>query len=186
MDKFIKRILVSESEVVSRTKELAAQISKDYAGEKILLLCILKGGVMFLAELSKYITVPTEMDFMVVSSYGEHTQSSGEVRIVKDLDQSINGKHVIVVEDIIDTGLTLNYLLDYLRARGPASLKLCTLLNKGERRLKNITADYVGFDIPNEFVVGYGLDYQEFYRNIPYVFVANPEEDPRFKLENRE
>ncbi|MDW7673713.1 MAG: hypoxanthine phosphoribosyltransferase [Bacillota bacterium] len=184
MDQFVKEVLITEEEIVTKTKEIAAKISEDYAGKEVLLLCILKGGIMFLTELAKNITIPVEMDFMVVSSYGENTESSGEVKIIKDLDQSIKDKHVIIVEDIIDTGLTLSYLVEYLRGRGPASVKLCTLLDKPDGRENPINVDYVGFIIPKKFVVGYGLDYMEFYRNVPYVFVPYPENDPR--LRNKE
>lgn len=179
MDKFVKEILLTEQQIMTKTKEIGEQISRDYQGKQVLLLCILKGGIMFLAELAKNLTIPVEMDFMAVSSYGENTKSSGEVKIIKDLDKSIKDKHVIIVEDIIDTGLTLSYLCEYLQARGPASLKICTLLDKEERRIKSISVDYIGFTIPDKFVVGYGLDYAEYYRNVPYVFVPNPDQDLR-------
>ncbi|MGF7185652.1 hypoxanthine phosphoribosyltransferase [Desulfitispora alkaliphila] len=179
MEKFVKEVLISEEEIREKTKELGQQISKDYEGKDILLLCILKGGIMFMTELSKHIDVPVEFDFMVVSSYGNELKSSGEVKIIKDLDQSIKDKHVLIVEDIIDTGLTLNYLCDYLKGRGPASIKICTLLDKPEGRENPIEVDYIGYSIPNKFVVGYGLDFEEYYRNVPYIFVPNPEEDPR-------
>lgn len=163
------RELISEKDVAAKIAELGAQISKDYEGEEIYLLCILKGGVFFTTELAKYITVPVSLDFMAVSSYGSQMRSSGNVRIIKDLDTPIEGKNVIVVEDIIDTGRTLSYLLENLQQRKPKSLKLCTLLDKPEERVTDVTVDYVGFQIPNEFVIGYGLDYDQFYRNLPYI-----------------
>lgn len=167
----VERILISEDEIQNRVRELAAQISQDYQGKEILLLCILKGGLMFLADLAKHIDVPVSMDFIGISSYGSATQSSGVVRITKDLEESIEGKHVLVIEDIIDSGLTLSYLINNLCIRKPASLRICTLLDKQVNREVNIPVDYVGFTVPNEFLVGYGLDYSELYRNIPYIFV---------------
>ena len=152
--------------------ELAAQISSDFAGETVKLICILKGGVFFTCELAKRLTIPVSMDFMSVSSYGSGTQSSGVVKIVKDLDESLKDKDVIVVEDIVDSGRTLSYLLEMLRDRGPASLRLCTLLDKPERRVIDVHVDYTGFNIPDEFVVGYGLDYDQRYRNLPYIGVV--------------
>lgn len=170
----VERILISEEQIQERVKELGAAISEDYAGETIQLICILKGGLMFLCDLAKHITVPVTYDFMSVSSYGDATQSSGIVRITKDLEESIEGKHVIIVEDIIDTGLTLSYLLKNLLSRNPASLKICTLLNKPSNRRVEIPVDYEGFIVPNEFLVGYGLDFKQLYRNIPYVFIPKP------------
>lgn len=170
----IDRILIDQQTIEKRVKELGELISKDYAGKTITLVCILKGGLMFLCDLAKHITVPVKYDFMSVSSYGDSTQSSGVVRITKDLEESIEGKHIIIVEDIIDTGLTLSYLLNNLRSRNPASLKICTLLDKPGNRKVDIPVDYVGFTVPNEFLVGYGLDYQQLYRNYPYIFVLNP------------
>ncbi len=166
------RELISEADVAAKIAELGAQISKDYEGESVFLLCILKGGVFFTTELAKRITVPVSLDFMSVSSYGAQTESSGIVRIIKDLDTSIEGKNVLVVEDIIDTGRTLAYLLENLKARGPKSLKLCALLDKPDRRVSNVSVDYTGFCIPDEFVVGYGMDYDQNYRNLPYIGVV--------------
>lgn len=166
------RVLVSEKEVDERIEALGKQISKDYEGKQVHLICVLKGGAFFMCELAKRISVPVSLDFMSVSSYGDGTASSGVVRIAKDLDESIEGKDVLIVEDIIDSGRTLYYLMDILRKRNPASLHLCTLLDKPERREKDVTVDYVGFEIPDEFVVGYGLDYAQKYRNLPYIGVV--------------
>lgn len=166
------RELISEAEVEAKIAELGAKISEDYAGESVFLLCILKGGVFFTTELAKRITVPVSLDFMSVSSYGAETESSGVVRIIKDLDTPIEGKNVLVVEDIIDTGRTLAYLLDNLKHRNPKSLKLCALLDKPERRVSEVEVDYKGFQIPDEFVVGYGMDYDQKYRNLPYIGVV--------------
>ena len=165
------RELISEEDVAKKIAEMGAQISKDYEGESVYLLCILKGGVFFTTELAKHITVPVNIDFMSVSSYGGETTSSGIVRIVKDLDTPIEGKNVLIAEDIIDTGRTLAYLMEHLKQRKPKSLKLCTLLDKPDRRVSDVTVDYTGFEIPDEFVVGYGLDYDQRYRNLPYVGV---------------
>ena len=165
------RELISEEDVAKKLAEMGAQISKDYEGESVYLLCILKGGVFFTTELAKHITVPVNIDFMSVSSYGGETTSSGIVRIVKDLDTPIEGKNVLIAEDIIDTGRTLAYLMEHLRQRKPKSLKLCTLLDKPDRRVSDVKVDYTGFEIPDEFVVGYGLDYDQRYRNLPYVGV---------------
>ena len=162
-------VLLSEEEVDKKIRELAGQITGDYAGKMPHLICILKGGVFFMTELSKHIGIPVTIDFMSVSSYGDGTESSGRVRIVKDLDESIEGRDVLIVEDIIDSGRTLSYLMEMLKNRKPASLKLCTLLDKPERRVTQVTVDYVGFRIPDEFVVGYGLDYKQMYRNLPYI-----------------
>lgn len=153
------RELVSEKDVDERIVELGKQISKDYEGKQVHLICVLKGGVFFMCELAKRISVPVSMDFMSVSSYGDDTKSSGVVKIVKDLDEAIEGKDVLIVEDIIDSGRTLYYLIDILKKRNPKSVHLCTLLDKPERRVKDVKVDYVGFNIPDEFVVGYGLDY---------------------------
>ena len=166
------RVLVSEEKVDERIKELGQRISEDYAGKHIHLICILKGGVFFMCELAKRISVPVSMDFMSVSSYGDDTKSSGIVRIAKDLDETISGKDVLIVEDIIDSGRTLHYLIEVLKNRNPRSIRLCTLLDKPERRVKDVKVDYVGFDIPDEFVVGYGLDYAQKYRNLPYIGVV--------------
>ncbi len=165
-------VLLSEEEVDARIKALGEQISKDYEGKEVHLICVLKGSVFFICELAKRITVPVTLDFMSVSSYGMDTKSSGVVRIVKDLDESIKGRDVIVIEDIVDSGNTLSYLLEMLSDRKPESLRLCTLLDKPERRRKPVKVDYVGFQIPDEFVVGYGLDYAQKYRNLPYVGVV--------------
>ena len=165
------RELISEEDVAKKIAEMGAQISRDYEGESVYLLCILKGGVFFTTELAKHITVPVNIDFMSVSSYGGEMTSSGIVRIVKDLDTPIEGKNVLIAEDIIDTGRTLAYLMEHLKQRKPKSLKLCTLLDKPERRVSDVKVDYTGFEIPDEFVVGYGLDYDQRYRNLPYVGV---------------
>ena len=158
-----------------RIQEIGAKISEDYAGKEIHLICVLKGGSYFMCELSKRITVPVTLDFMSVSSYGSDTKSSGVVKIVKDLDDSIKDKNVLVVEDIVDSGRTLNYLLEMLRKREPASVKLCTLLDKPSRRVVDVEVNYTGFEIPDEFVVGYGLDYDQKYRNLPYIGIAHPD-----------
>ena len=165
-------VLLSEEEVDKRIQEIGEQISKDYAGEQVHLVCVLRGGVFFLCELAKRITVPVSLDFMSVSSYGSDTKSSGVVKIVKDLDDSIKDKDVLVVEDIVDSGRTLSYLLEMLRDRGPRSLRLCTLLDKPERRVVDVNVDYTGFAIPDEFVVGYGLDFDQKYRNLPYIGIV--------------
>ena len=164
--------MISEDDVDARIKELGDQISKDYAGKQVHLVCILKGSVFFTCELAKRITVPVSMDFMSVSSYGDGTKSSGVVRIAKDLDETLEGKDVLVIEDIIDSGRTLSYLLEVLQKRNPASMRLCTLLDKPDRRVKDVKVDYCGFEIPDEFVVGYGLDYAQKYRNLPYIGVV--------------
>ncbi len=166
------RVLLGEEEVDAKIKELGEQISKDYAGKKVHLVCVLKGGVFFMCELAKRITVPVSMDFMSVSSYGSGTSSSGIVRIVKDLDEPLEGKDVLIVEDIIDSGNTLHHLIDILYTRNPNSIRICTLLDKPERRIADVTVDYVGFAIPDEFVVGYGLDYAQKYRNLPYIGIV--------------
>ncbi len=166
------KVLLSEETVDERIETLGKQISEDYAGKQVHLVGILKGSVFFMCELAKRITVPVSMDFMSVSSYGDGTSSSGIIRMVKDLDETLEGKEVIVVEDIIDSGRTLSYLLETLSRRLPASMKLCTLLDKPERRVKDVRVDYVGFEIPDEFVVGYGLDYAQKYRNLPYIGIV--------------
>ena len=166
------RVLLSEEDVDKRIQEIGEQISKDYAGKQVHLVCVLKGGVFFLCELAKRITVPVSLDFMSVSSYGGDTKSSGVVKIMKDLDDSIRDKEVLVVEDIIDSGRTLSYLMAMLQDRGPKSLHLCTLLDKPDRRVVDVDVDYTGFRIPDEFVVGYGLDYDQKYRNLPYIGVV--------------
>ena len=161
--------LFSEEAIDARIRELGAQISRDYAGKELHLICVLKGSSFFTCELAKRITVPVYLDFMSVSSYGSETTSSGVVKIVKDLDSPLKGKDVIVVEDIVDTGHTLSYLMGMLKGREPASLRLCTLLDKPERRVAEVFVDYIGFTIPYKFIVGYGLDYDQKYRNLPYI-----------------
>ena len=167
------RELISEEKVDARIREIGEQISRDYEGKQIHMICVLKGGVYFMCELSKRITVPVSLDFMSISSYGDDTKSSGIVKIVKDLDQPLEGKDVLIVEDIIDSGRTLSYLIEVLKQRNPASLKLCTLLDKPDRRVvKNVNTDYCCFEVPDEFVVGYGLDYAQKYSNLPYIGVV--------------
>ncbi len=170
----IAAVLVNEATIAARVHELGAALSKEYAGKDLLLISVLKGSVVFMADLVRSITVPHEIDFMATSSYGSGTSSSGVVRILKDLSISIEGRNVVVVEDIIDSGHTLNYLLRLLRDRNPATLRVMTLLDKPDRREVDIPVDWVGFSIPNEFVVGYGLDYNEVYRNLPYIGVLSP------------
>ena len=167
------KVLVPEEDVAKRIKELGEQISKDYAGKQVHLICVLKGGVFFMCELAKRITVPVSLDFMSVSSYGSETKSSGIVKIIKDLDEPLEGKDVLIVEDIIDSGRTLAYLIEVLKQRGPKDIHLCTLLDKSERRVKKqVKVDYTCFTIPDEFVVGYGLDYDQKYRNLPFIGVV--------------
>lgn len=166
------KVLLSEEEVDERIRQIGEQINKDFAGKEIHLICVLKGGSFFMCELAKRITLPLSMDFMSVSSYGSGTTSSGVVKIVKDLDEPIADKEVIVVEDIVDSGRTLSYLLKMLQERHPKSLHLCTLLDKPDRRVTDVKVDYTGFVIPDEFVVGYGLDYDQKYRNLPYIGVV--------------
>ena len=167
--------LISEQELHQKTKELGAVISKDYEGKEVTVICVLKGGVMFMVDLVKQIKVPLKMDFMVVSSYGNEFKSSGVVKIVKDLDEGITGKHVIIVEDIIDSGRTLHYLMKILKDRNPASIEICTLLDKPEQRVAEVDVKYVGFSIENHFVLGYGLDYEQLYRNLPYIAINKGE-----------
>ncbi len=170
-------VMLEEDVVDKRISEIGEQISKDYAGKEVHLICILKGSVFFAAELAKRITVPVSIDFMSVSSYGNDTKSSGVVKIIKDLDEPLEGKDVVIVEDIIDSGRTLSYLMKTLEHRKPASLRLCTLLDKPERRVvKDVVVDYTGFTIPDEFVVGYGLDYAQKYRNLPYIGIVHLDE----------
>ena len=166
------RVHLSEEEVDARIKEIGKQISKDYEGKELHMICILKGGTFFMCELAKRIEVPVSMDFMAISSYGADTKSSGVIKIVKDLDESITGKDVLVIEDIVDSGRTLSYLLEMLKDRKPNSLRLCTLLDKPDRRVIDVNVDYTGFQIPDEFVVGYGLDYDQKYRNLPYIGIV--------------
>lgn len=171
----VAEVLLDEATLQAKVKELGQQIARDYAGKPLTMVCILKGAVMFAADLARSIDIPMEMDFMAISSYGMGVRTSGVVRILKDLDHSIEGKHVLVVEDIVDSGLTLSYLLESLSSRQPASLKTCVLLDKPERRVVELNPDYIGFEIPDKFVIGYGLDYGEKYRNLPYIGVLKPE-----------
>lgn len=178
MEKHHVENLLTEEQVDARIREIGEQITKDYQGQPVHLVCVLKGGSFFMCELAKRIDLPVSLDFMSVSSYGGDTKSSGIVRIVKDLDEAIAGKNVLVVEDIVDSGRTLSYLLEMLKDRKPASLKLCTLLDKPERRVVDVKVDYTGFQVPDVFVVGYGLDYDQLYRNLPYIgqVVFDPQE----------
>lgn len=166
------KVLISEEEIAKRIIELGEQISKEYEGKQIHIICVLKGGVFFTCELAKHITVPVTLDFMSVSSYGDEQVSSGRVKIVKDLDEPIEGKDVLIVEDIIDSGNTLRHLVDLLNSRKANSIKICTLLDKPERRVTDVEVEYVGFQIPDKFVIGYGLDYSQVYRNLPYIGVV--------------
>ena len=170
----IERVLLSEEQLRQRVRELGEENSKEYAGKEILMIGVLRGAVMFMADLARAITVPVMIDFMAVSSYGTSTSSSGIVRILKDLDEEVAGKHVLIVEDIIDSGLTLSYLVDNIKSRQPASVRICTLLNKPERRKVDLEVNYNGFVVPDEFVVGYGLDYAEKYRNVPFIGILKP------------
>ena len=171
----IEEILISEGMIQNRIRELGEQISEDYAGKEPIIISILKGGVYFLADLTRAIKIPLEIDFIVVSSYGDSQETSGIVRLVKDLKEDIRSRHVILVEDIIDTGLTIDYLLGLLRSRRPASLEVCSLLSKPSRRKIDVPVKYLGFEIPDKFAVGYGLDYKQYYRNLPFVCVFKPE-----------
>lgn len=175
MNQDIKEILFSEVELKERVSELGKAISEAYAGKELLMIGVLKGANVFMSDLMRAVDLPIQIDFIAASSYGTSTESSGVVRIVKDLDYSIEGKHVMIVEDIIDTGLTLKYLYDNFTARKPASLSIISLLDKPERRKAEITVDYTGFEIPDEFIVGYGIDYAEKYRNLPFVATLKPE-----------
>lgn len=176
MDKDIEKILVTEEQLREKTLELGAQISKDYAGQDLVLVSILKGAVVFMADIMRAVTIPCAIDFMIVSSYGsENTVSTGLVKIIKDLDGDLGGKHVLIVEDIMDTGITLSNLVPMLKLRNPESVKVCAILDKPSRRKADIQPDYKGFEVPDEFVVGYGLDYNEQYRNLPYVGVLHPD-----------
>lgn len=175
MNQDIDHILVSEEQLQAKVAELGAAISRDYAGKDLLLVSILKGSVVFMADLMRAITIPCAIDFMVVSSYGgANTSSTGLVKIVKDLDQDLTGKDVLIVEDILDTGITLSHLVPMLEMRRPNSVRLCTILSKPSRRQADIEPDYLGFEVPDEFVVGYGLDYDEKYRNLPYIGILKP------------
>ena len=174
LEQDIERVLFTEEELKARVAEIAARIDRDYAGKEPMLISVLRGSFIFMADLARAITLPCTVDFMAVSSYGSGTTSSGQVKITKDLSESIEGRDIIVVEDILDSGNTLSYLLQILQARHPASMKLCTLLDKPDRRIKPVHVDYSGFSIPDEFVVGYGLDFAEKYRNLPYIGVLKP------------
>jgi len=171
----VETIVLTEEAIAERIRELGAKISADYGDEPILLIAVLRGAALFVADLARAISSPVEIDFMAVSSYGSSTKSSGVVRIIKDLDETIEGRHVLVVEDILDTGLTLKYLLKNLASRGPASLEVVTLLSKEGKQRVPISCKYIGFDVADEFVVGYGLDYAERYRNLPYIGILRPE-----------
>ena len=175
MEKDIRNIMISEEEIAKRVKEMGKQLTEEYRGKDLLIVGILKGCMLFLSDLVRAIDLPLTMDFMVVSSYGTATKSSGVVRIIKDLEKEIEGKDVLIVEDIVDTGLTLSYLIENLKTRNPKSVKVCSLLDKPDRRKAQVDIEYVGFTIPDEFVVGYGLDYAEVYRNLPFVCVLKPE-----------
>ncbi len=175
MEKDVKEILFTEEIIEQKIKELGSMISRDYQGKELILIGVLKGANIFMGDLMRKISIPIKIDFMAVSSYGISTESSGVVKIIKDLDESIEDKHVLIIEDIIDTGLTLHYLYENLWSRRPKTLKICTLLDKPERRKVNIKVDYKGFDIPDEFIVGYGIDYAERYRNLPYVGILRNE-----------
>jgi hypoxanthine phosphoribosyltransferase len=179
MDDDVAEILITEEELKGRIHTLGQQISADYEGEDLLLVCVLKGAVTFLADLMRQITIPHAIDFMAISSYGASTESSGVVRILKDLDTNISGRSVLIVEDIIDTGRTLNYITQNLKTRNPKSVRICTLLSKPSRREIEIPLDYVGFEIPNKFVIGYGLDFGEIYRSLPYIGVLKQEKYDR-------
>ena len=174
MNQDLERIMITEEQIAGRVREVAVQLDKLYEGRRPVVVCILKGSVMFFSDLIRHMETPLELDFMAVSSYGAGTTSSGQVKITKDLSESIEGRDIIVVEDILDSGNTLSYLLQILQARHPASMKLCTLLDKPDRRIKPVHVDYSGFSIPDEFVVGYGLDFAEKYRNLPYIGVLKP------------
>ena len=174
-DDDMAEVLITSEQLAQRVAELGAQITEEYAGKRLLLLGVLKGAVIFLVDLARQIQLSLEIDFMAISSYGASTQSSGIVRILKDLEDSVEGQHILVVEDIVDSGLTLDYLLRSLAARGPASIKVCGLLLKDRPRELSVPIDYVGFTIPDRFVVGYGLDFAERYRNLPYIGVLRPE-----------
>jgi hypoxanthine phosphoribosyltransferase len=174
LEEGVGEILIDEETLQARIRELGVEISRDYAGRDLLLVGVLKGAVFFMADLMRELTIPCEIDFMAISSYGAGTDSSGVVRILKDLDLNISGRHVLVVEDIIDSGLTLSYLMRSLSAREPATVEICALLTKPDRREVDVPVRYVGFEIPNEFVIGYGLDFAQKYRNLPHVAVLHP------------
>jgi hypoxanthine phosphoribosyltransferase len=171
----IQSVLLSEAQIQARVAELGAQLSRDYEGKDPVLVGVLVGACIFMADLLRHVTEPCFLDFVAISSYGKESRSSGVVRILKDLDETVESRHVVIVEDIVDTGLTLNYLLDNIRNRNVASVKTCAMLDKPSRRLTNVNVDYVGFEVPDEFVVGYGLDFAQRYRNLPYVGILRPE-----------
>jgi hypoxanthine phosphoribosyltransferase len=175
LEQGVGEVLIGEERLQARIHELGDELSADYAGREVLLVGVLKGAVFFMADLMRSLTIPCEIDFMAISSYGASTDSSGVVRILKDLDINIEGRHVLVVEDIVDSGLTLSYLMRNLESREPASLEVCALLTKPSRREIDVPVRYIGFEIPNKFVIGYGLDFAERYRNLPYVGVLHPE-----------
>ncbi|HTI13100.1 MAG TPA: hypoxanthine phosphoribosyltransferase [Dictyobacter sp.] len=174
MHQDIEEILISETQLQAKIAELGEQITRDYQGQDLLLLGTLKGAIPFIADLARAIELPLELDYMAVSSYGDSTQSSGIVRIIKDLEGPIDHKHLLIIEDIIDSGLTLHYLIDLLKRRNPLSMRICSLLNKDRQRVKDVVIDYQGFTIPDKFVVGYGLDYAQRYRNLPYIGILKP------------
>lgn len=171
MGKYIKEVLISKEQIHSKVKELGARISSDYEGKDLLLICVLRGAFIFMADLVREIKIPVEIDFMLVSSYGNNTTTSGVVKILTDLDTDITGRNIIIVEDMVDTGLTLKHLKDLLLTRNPESIAICTIFDKPQRRRADIKADYVGMEIPDEFIVGYGLDYAGNYRHLPDVFI---------------
>ena len=175
MDDDVAEILISAGQLQAKTRELGQRISRDYEGQDLLLVCVLKGAIAFLSDLMRQICIPHAIDFMAISSYGASTESSGVVRILKDLDSNIAGRNVLIVEDIIDTGRTLNYIVQMLRTRNPKSIRICSLLSKPSRREIDVLVDYVGFEIPNKFVIGYGLDFGEIYRCLPYIGVLKKE-----------
>ena len=175
LEQDIQQVLFSQEQLQARVQEIARDIQRDYAGKEIMLISVLRGSFIFMADLCRAIDLPCTLDFMSVSSYGKGTTSSGQVQITKDLSEDISGRHIIVVEDILDSGNTLSYLLKILQHRNPASIRLCTLLDKPERRVKPVEVHYSGFTIPDAFVVGYGLDYAEHYRNLPYIGILKPE-----------
>lgn len=174
MKEDILKVLLSEDDIAARVAEIGAQISRDYAGKRLVMVSVLKGSVVFMADLMRAVTVPAEIDFMCVSSYGSGVKTSGVVKIIKDLDNDLAGMDLLLVEDILDSGMTLEYIKKLLLGRNPNSIKICTLLDKPERRKADVVADYKGFEVPDEFVVGYGLDYAEKYRNLPYIGVLKP------------
>lgn len=174
MKEDILKVLLSEDEIAARVAEIGAQISRDYMGKRLVMVSVLKGSVVFMADLMRAVTVPAEIDFMCVSSYGSGVKTSGVVKIIKDLDNDLAGMDLLLVEDILDSGMTLEYIKKLLLGRNPNSIKICTLLDKPERRKADVVADYKGFEVPDEFVVGYGLDYAEKYRNLPYIGVLKP------------